>query len=127
MTDYPQSAWPIRWESDPRIDDGHAHRWEMVVVQPRPGHREAVTRCAVCSAPRCGHTFDDDPCLERRHHRGMHIHESGRFEPLGGILPPECTCGREDQPSAEHVLPCAVADLHRRRERIARREREQRA
>lgn len=122
MTDLPQSAWPIRWESDPRIDDGHAHQWEMVVVQPYPGHREAVTRCSVCSAPRCGYTFDEDPCMERRHHREVHIYESGRFEPLGGILPPLCTCGHEDETYSAHVPPCEVADLHQRRERIRQRE-----
>lgn len=81
----PQSAWPTGWEQDPRIDDGHGHVWEMVIVEPHSGHREAVTRCAVCSAPRCGNTFAPDPCLERRHHDSLHIYESGRFAPLGGL------------------------------------------
>lgn len=84
---YPRRACPIQWESDPRIDDGHAHDWHMVVTEPYPGHREAMTVCRVCRAPRCGHTFDDDPCIERRHHDGLHIYESGRYEPLGGLLP----------------------------------------
>lgn len=118
---YPGRAWG-NWEQDPRIDDGHAHDWEMVVVETYPGHSEPVTRCKHCHAPRCGFTFATDPCTQRRHHRDMHIYESGRFEPLGGILPPECTCGHEDQPYGEHVLPCEVADLHQRRERIRRRE-----
>ena len=83
---YPGAPWPLFWEQDPRIDDGHAHEWEMVVVEPYRGGREAVTRCASCHCPRCGHTFDDDPCLERRHHRGLHIYESGRYEPVGGYL-----------------------------------------
>lgn len=91
---YPGRAWG-NWEADPRIDDGHAHDWEMVIVETRPpmdvhpSRREAVTRCRYCHAPRCGNTFEDDPCLERRHHRDLHIHESGRFEPISGLLPPE--------------------------------------
>lgn len=79
--------WPTGWEQDPRIDDGHAHNWEMVVVTHHPGQTEAVTRCATCHAPRCGSTFQIDPCMERRHHDGLHIHESGRYAPVGGYLP----------------------------------------
>lgn len=84
-----QRAWPAGWEQDPRIDDGHGHQWEVVTIAPHPGWTEAVTRCRVCLAPRCGSTFVADPCLERRHHDGMHIYESGEFAPLGGILPSE--------------------------------------
>lgn len=87
----PRQAWPNGWEQDPRIDDGHAHDWHMVIVEPWPGRREAVTCCRVCYAPRCGHTFDDDPCMERRHHDGLHIYESGRYEPVGGYLPGEAS------------------------------------
>jgi hypothetical protein len=85
-TIHPQHACDPNWEQNPRTDDGHAHDWHMVVIAPRPGRTEAMTVCRVCTAPRCGHTFDEDPCLERRHHSGLHIYESGRFEPLGGIL-----------------------------------------
>jgi hypothetical protein len=122
MSDYPQSACRSDWERNPQTDDGHAHDWHMVITEPYPGRRDPMTICRICTAPRCGHTFDDDPCLERRHHTGMHIHESGRFRPLGDILPPLCTCGHEDEPYANHVLPCEVADLHQRRERIRIRE-----
>lgn len=82
----PQRAWPLSWESDPRVTDGHRHDWEMVVVEPRKrgvGDTEAVTRCSVCQAPRCGDTFSTDPCLSIRHHRDPHIHESGRVRPVG--------------------------------------------
>jgi hypothetical protein len=90
MSALPQHACPPGWEQDPRIDDGHAHNWHMVITQPwgrnHPEHREAMTVCRACGAPRCGATFADDPCLERRHHRGVHRYESGRFQPIGGIL-----------------------------------------
>ena len=90
MSTLPQHACPHGWEQDPRIDDGHAHDWHMVITQPwgpnHPEHREAMTVCRACGAPRCGTTFADDPCLERRHHRGVHRYESGRFQPIGGIL-----------------------------------------
>lgn len=84
-----ERPWPYSWEQDPRIDDGHAHAWELVLLQGDGRHRrytEEVVRCASCHVPRCGHSRDDDPCMERRHHRGLHIHLSGRYEPLGGIL-----------------------------------------
>jgi hypothetical protein len=28
-----QPPWPLQWESDPRIDDGHAHDWECVLLE----------------------------------------------------------------------------------------------
>lgn len=89
---YPwQAPWPQRWESDPAIESC-AHRWERVHLLADGKYRrfeEHVVRCADCHAPRCGYTQDEDPCMERRHHRGVHIHLSGRFEPLGGYLRPE--------------------------------------
>lgn len=82
--------WPIGWEQDPHIDDGHEHRWETLLLT---GHRvEEVVRCAVCSAPRCGHSTDDDPCMKRRHHFDCHRYLSGRSEHLGGIAS-RCRCG----------------------------------
>lgn len=71
--------WPIRWEDDPRIDDGHDHVWETVLLGAPTGRGrrrrqrvEEVVRCQVCTAPRCGSSTDPNPCLERRHHRGDH-------------------------------------------------------
>lgn len=82
-----EAPWPIGWESDPRIDDGHAHDWERVTVHLRHEARNPfVIRCATCHAPRCGHSLDRDPCMERRHHDGLHITLLGRFEPVGGYL-----------------------------------------
>ncbi len=85
-----EPPWPILWEQDPRIDDGHAHQWERCLLLsdgPKRWRTEEVVRCAVCHAPRCGHSDDADPCMERRHHTSLHIYLSGRFEPLGGLLP----------------------------------------
>lgn len=82
--------WPLRWESDPRIDDGHAHEWECVLLQADGRRRrfvEEVVRCAACHAPRCGGSTDDDPCMERRHHRDLHVYLSGWFRALGDLLP----------------------------------------
>jgi hypothetical protein len=82
--------WDYQWESDPRIDDGHAHEWELVLLEG-DGERRRFTeevvrcRCSNCHAPRCGDSRDEDPCMERRHHRGLHIYLSGMFEPLGGF------------------------------------------
>lgn len=81
--------WPILWEQDPRIDDGHAHEWERCLLVgdgQRRWRTEWVVRCVTCHAPRCGHSDDPDPCMERRHHDSLHIYLSGRFEPLGGLL-----------------------------------------
>lgn len=87
MTDSPpQHACRLRWESDPQTRDGHAHEWHLVVTAPRGAddpYREAMTVCRVCTAPRCGHTFDDDPCLSVRHHLDPHVYESGAVRPVG--------------------------------------------
>lgn len=85
-----ERPWPIGWEQDPRIDDGHAHNWECVLLAAdgyRRSRIEEVVRCSTCHAPRCGHVHDQDPCMERRHHDGLHIYLSGAYEPLGGLLP----------------------------------------
>lgn len=89
-----EPPWDLCWERDPRIDDGHAHEWELVHLLADGERRlfeEDVIRCAACHTPRCGGTlkFDPDPCMERMHHRGMHIHLSGGFRPLGDLLLPE--------------------------------------
>jgi len=84
-----EPPWPPQWESDPRIDDGHAHLWGCVLLEGDNAARrftEEVVRCQVCQVPRCGGSTEDDPCMERRHHHGLHIHLSGRFAPLGGYL-----------------------------------------
>ena len=84
-----QPAW-LRWESDPTIDNGHGHEWQrcLLLDGPQRWRTEHVVRCGVCHAPRCGDSGDTDPCMERRHHDGLHIYLSGEFAPLSGILPP---------------------------------------
>ena len=80
------SPWPIGWEQDPRIDDGHVHIWELCLLLPGRGRGrgDEVVRCTICHAPRCGHALHDpDPCMERRHHRCDHHHLSGRREAVG--------------------------------------------
>jgi hypothetical protein len=89
-----QAPWAPTWESDPAVDNGHAHRWRLVHLTADGQHRrftEDVVRCDLCHAPRCGDSTDPDPCMERRHHPDLHIHFSGRFRPVGDLLP-------EDQP-----------------------------
>lgn len=93
---FEEPPWPLRWESDARIDDGHAHEWEWVVCRSWRGkyHRRAsdgstfdtVIRCSVCHVPRCGDVKSPDPCMERRHHLGMHFHFSGGVDLLGGLM-----------------------------------------
>lgn len=90
-----EDPWPTGWEQDPRIDDGHPHVWETVLLGARkpgfrPGRRsrvEEVVRCHICHAPRCGASTDPDPCLERRHHQGDHVTFAGHREPVGGLPP----------------------------------------
>lgn len=80
-----EAPWRILWESS--VDEGCAHQWERVTVPSlRWRLEESVIRCATCHVPRCGHSTDRDPCMERRHHDGVHIYLSGAFEPLGGVL-----------------------------------------
>ena len=76
--------WPLCWEQN--VNDVCAHRWEVVIVTRMGGSREPVVRCAKCRVPRCGHWVDDDPCMERRHHDGLHITLSGVFKPVEGTL-----------------------------------------
>jgi hypothetical protein len=82
-----EAPWPVGWEQDPRIDDGHAHQWERCTLLAGPQRHadDIVIRCAICHVPRCGHSTDDDPCMERRHHTGLHIHLFGSWAPLGGL------------------------------------------
>ena len=81
-----EDPWPLRWESS--VNESCAHVWERVTLLagPRRWQAEQVIRCRLCRVPRCGHSNDADPCMERRHHDGLHIYLSGRYEPLGGIL-----------------------------------------
>lgn len=83
LTEVGSRPFPIGWEQDPRVDDGHRHEWELVMLGP-PGHRvEEVVRCSVCLCPRCGHTHDPNPCMERRHHRCEHHYANGGKEKVG--------------------------------------------
>lgn len=87
LLDLGESPWPLLWEQQDGLDEC-LHEWERVLVQ-RPGQPapEPVVRCRkACSAPRCGHSDDRDPCMERRHHGGTHITLHGSFEPVGGYL-----------------------------------------
>lgn len=86
-----QRPWPLDWESDPAIDLC-THRWERVHLLADGCRRlfeDDVVRCALCHAPRCGETTCEDPCMDRRHHYGVHIFLSGAFAPLGGYLRPQ--------------------------------------
>lgn len=81
--------WPIDWESRPEADDC-PHQWEIVSVETYPGNIETVGRCATCHTPRCDRLDDlGTQCVERRHHRTLHIFESGGFDPVGGYLQDE--------------------------------------
>lgn len=72
ITDRRTLPWDAAWVTDPRVDDGHMHLWESVLLGP-PGHRvEEVVRCSVCHCPRCGGVKDNPPCVLRRHHGGDH-------------------------------------------------------
>lgn len=85
-----EAPWPIMWEQSEHLDD-HEHVWETVLLH---GYRvEEVVRCSSCHAPRCGHVHDDDPCMERRHHRACHRYLSGRREHLSD-LPALCGCSQ---------------------------------
>lgn len=86
---YPERAWPVTWEQNPVIDTC-MHSWETVERETRPGHWESLDRCRHCVAPRCDRLDDiGTRCVERRHHRTVHIFPSGLFEPVGGYLQPE--------------------------------------
>lgn len=80
-----QRPWPFDWEQRPEADDC-MHTWETVSVESRPGHVVIVGRCAACHTPRCDRLEDGGQCLDRRHHRTVHIFPSGYFEPVGGLL-----------------------------------------
>jgi hypothetical protein len=80
--------WTTWWERD--VDETCAHEWEscLLLADGRyRAHEEIVIRCRLCHVPRCGHSEDLDPCMERRHHSSLHIYLSGCWEPLGGLLP----------------------------------------
>lgn len=83
-----EDPWPLLWEQCAYNDD-HNHEWERVVVHRAGVDPEPVVRCLGCHVPRCGHSDDRDPCMERRHHTLVHIRLHGGFDPVGGHLPPE--------------------------------------
>ena len=87
-----ERPWPITWEQDQRIDDGHRHVWESVLLGAADHQRvEEVVRCSICEAPRCGTSTDPDPCMRRRHHRDCHRLLSNRREHIGGSAS-MCAC-----------------------------------
>ena len=80
-----QDPWPLFWEQIGGLD-ACPHAWERVVVRRAYSPDEPVVRCRNCTAPRCGHSDDRDPCMERRHHRTTHLTLHGSFKPVGGYL-----------------------------------------
>jgi hypothetical protein len=81
-----ERPWPLLWEQGDVIDTCR-HEWERIVISDsHPEPMEPAVRCRICHTPRCGHSDDHDPCMERRHHRGIHIRLSGQFDPVGGYL-----------------------------------------
>ena len=82
-----EDPWPLLWEQ--RDNDSCLHRWERVVVIRAGRNPEPVVRCSSCHVPRCGDSDERDPCMERRHHRTVHIRLHGEFEPVGGYLKEE--------------------------------------
>ena len=92
-----EPPWPLFWEQ--RDNDACGHQWERVFVTTRRHDPEPVVRCRECYVPRCGHSDDRDPCMERRHHGGVHITLHGSYEPVGGYLrttPPAVTDRAEE-------------------------------
>lgn len=84
----PERPFPIMWEQSPERD-GCPHDWEAVYAEQRPGVFVEVGRCAKCHTPRCDRVDKHHTqCVERRHHRDLHIFESGTFDPVGGYLDP---------------------------------------
>lgn len=72
------ALWPSAWEGR-SINDDHTHVWELVrIFEPGPGRGltqvDQVVRCSIpdCHVPRCGHSDDPSPCVDRRHHDGRH-------------------------------------------------------
>lgn len=82
-----EPPWPVGWEQ--RDNDTCLHQWERVVITTRRHDPEPVVRCRECHVPRCGSSTDHDPCMERRHHRTVHLRLSGKFDPVGGYLTDE--------------------------------------
>jgi hypothetical protein len=76
---------PWNWESQPGIDTC-AHWWRLGLVVDWD-FMDWTVYCERCRAPRCPSALaDNDPCMDRRHHRGVHVYLSGRFAPIGGRL-----------------------------------------
>lgn len=71
------------WEQHPNLDDC-LHAWEPVAYLKRDGSVAHVDRCRNCGSPRCVRPG----CIERLHHRTVHIMTDGSFEPVGGYLAP---------------------------------------
>jgi hypothetical protein len=87
-----ESPWSYLWEQDPKVRECFHTRWETCLLAADGLHRvrvEEVVRCVECHAPRCGHTTDEDPCIEVRHHDGPHV-------------PASCIPAWRDDPIARH-------------------------
>ena len=63
------------------------HKWVVVRVGDVQAHPydpdEPMVYCIRCCAPRCGLSFDPDPCLLPRHHLQPHEYQSGAWKPVG--------------------------------------------
>lgn len=81
----PDRPFPDFWEQDPRADTC-PHQWETVHAEWYPMRLVDVDRCKECHTPRCDTMRDGGQCVERRHHRTVHIWPNGEFEPVGGYL-----------------------------------------
>jgi hypothetical protein len=72
--------------TDPGVE-GCDHRWITVRVGDVQAHPfdpdERMVYCKRCHVPRCGHSYDPDPCLLARHHRTEHVYASGAVKPVG--------------------------------------------
>lgn len=84
ITELPRSVFETGWEQKPGIDEC-AHEWHSIPFRNSDDTVGFVEGCKKCGVPRC----DSGTCVERRHHRSVHVFEDGSFEPLGGILGPE--------------------------------------
>lgn len=84
----PERPFPNGWEQSSTVDTC-PHQWESVYAEDYPGRFVEVDRCISCRTPRCDRKQDGGQCIERRHHDGLHIFPSGRFDPVGGCLPDE--------------------------------------
>jgi hypothetical protein len=84
IDDVPRQVFATGWEQQSGIDEC-AHDWWPQAYREHDDTIAFEDKCEKCGCPRC----PLPGCVDRRHHRGLHIFEDGHFEPLGGILEPE--------------------------------------